>query len=251
MAGPEDNPMSDAHRLALAAVAAYRAGQPRSIALRDLVLAELAQRPRARVLDIGCGRGFDGNTAAQRELIAAAGRYVGVEPDPDIALQPGIAVVHRCLLEQASIPSASIDVAIAAMVLEHVTDPEAFWAAVHRVLVPGGVFWGFTVNADHWFARASALMDRVGLKGWYLTRLRGSRGTERYENYPTAYRCCRVADLTRQTAAFRERLLLPFGRPSQLDFYAPARWRGLSRAVDRGLGRLTHPDALLAVRLEK
>ena len=69
----------------------YAAGEWRGPIFRDRVLAEAhrlaAERPEAlSILDIGCGNGFDGEADLQQAIAAAAGRYIGIESDPDIAL---------------------------------------------------------------------------------------------------------------------------------------------------------------------
>ena len=81
----------------------------------------------------------------------------------------------------------AVHVAYSAFVLEHLPRPFRFWRALHNCLVQGGVFWGFTVDSRHPFAAASASRAGLHVKDRYLDWLRGSRGTERYENYRTFY----------------------------------------------------------------
>jgi len=217
----------------------YRQGEWRATIFRDLIRADF-QNSRATsapvVLDIGCGRGFDGDPCLQSSLAAAASSYVGVEPDPDVDLASLFSTVHRCSFEAAPIPDGSVDLAFTVMVLEHLDDPAKFWNKVHAVLRPGGVFWGFTMDARHWFVRASLLAKRLRVKDVYLNWLHGRRGDERYENYPVRYRSNTPEQLDRLTSAFQSRGVLSIGKVGQLDYYFPTGLRGLGRAFDRPAG---------------
>jgi SAM-dependent methyltransferase len=54
--------------------ARYRAGAWRAPIFRDMVLSDIRSAGSgACVLDIGCGRGFDGDSRLQRSLAEAAG----------------------------------------------------------------------------------------------------------------------------------------------------------------------------------
>lgn len=120
-----------------------------------------------RLLEIGAAAG--GLTIAFGELGYSA---VGVEPhDAALANAQKLAeslkvpcpVVRGCA-ESLPFPAGSFDVVIANSVLEHVTDLEACFREVARVLAPGGVFW---------FETASTMCARQGeirafpLFGWY------------------------------------------------------------------------------------
>lgn len=137
---------------------------------RHARLADLADLPAAAALprlgpagpdrplvvaDLGCGSGR--TVAAVLELLDAAGAAPGAGPGID----PRQVVVHAVdqvsaldepLLADARVRSriadldarlpledASVDVAFSLNVLEHLADPVAHLAAVHRALVPGGV----------------------------------------------------------------------------------------------------------------
>jgi 2-polyprenyl-3-methyl-5-hydroxy-6-metoxy-1,4-benzoquinol methylase len=110
----------------------FRSGEWRDRLLHDLVVEE-ARRfgPKPTILDIGCGRGLDGDIPLQRSLANVAGRYIGIEPDPAIDLGTYFTETHRCHFEHAPLVPGSVDIAIAVMVLEHLPDPQAFWS-----------FWG-------------------------------------------------------------------------------------------------------------
>lgn len=128
----------------------YRTGESRSSVFCDMILDEIRSMDRlgiATVLDIGCGIDFDSTPGLREKIAVAAGRYIGVEPDPAVEPSSLFSDFHRTVLEDAQIDPGSIDVAFSVMVLEHVESPEIFWKKLHEVLKPGGVFWGFTVNS--------------------------------------------------------------------------------------------------------
>lgn len=208
-------------------------------------------RDRLTLLDIGCGGGFDGDVELQRSLVDIAGDYVGVEPDPEIELANVFTRTHRCCFEDAPIEDESIDIAFAVMVLEHIRDPQKFWKRIHGVLRKGGCFWGFTVDARHWFVLVSTLMEKLRVKDIYLDKLHGKRGVQRYENYQAFYRANAPAQIARFTSDFSCREVLNFSRVGQLDFYIPGRLRWLGRMLDSVAIRAGLPGAVMAVRVEK
>lgn len=232
----------------------YQGGEERSVVFRDLVLADIRQLGKTHppvVMDIGCGGGFDSITELQRSISQAAGRYIGVEPDTEIELDESFSTVHRGLFEDVPIEPDSVDVAFSVMVLEHIADPEAFWGKLHRVLRPGGVFWGFTIDARHWFVSMSMLTEKLHIKDIYLNLLHGRRGEERYENYGVYYRSNTPRQIAEQTRAFASSEVLNFHRDDQLDYYFPKSLQGLSRAYERYGIRKGKPGCVLAVRVQK
>ena len=196
--------MNDNIELALAeSLKHYRDGTYRDRIVHDLILADatrLGDRPV--FLDIGCGRGFDTDVPLQQSLVRVAGSYIGIEPDTSVTPGDYIKDVRRCLFEQAELPPNSVHIGFAIMVLEHLADPQPFWNKLWEVLIPGGVFWGLTVDARHWFCTASTWSQRLGLKQWYLSWLFGGRGTDYYENYPVFYRCNDPKRIAKVASAF-------------------------------------------------
>ena len=159
------------------AIRQYEGGAYRARLVHDLILHDAAALgDRCVFLDIGCGKGFDSDIPLQESLARSAGSYIGVEPDTAVTPAGHVTDLRRGFFEQADIAPASVHVAFAIMVLEHLEHPQPFWDKLYDVLVPGGVFWGLTVDARHWFSSASIWSERLRVKDWYLNRLMGDRG---------------------------------------------------------------------------
>jgi SAM-dependent methyltransferase len=222
----------------------------------EIVSREISTRTgatRPTVLDIGCGLGFDTEVRYQQALSTQAGRFIGIEPDPAIDPPKLFSEVYHTTLEEAPIAPASVDVAYAVMVLEHVADPGAFWSRLHELLAPGGVFVAFSVNGAHWFAPTARFMTIIKLKSKYLDLLRGKRGTgkARYDDYPVYYRTNTVRQIMRHARQFRAVRVEPFGASANLASYAPARLRPVVRAVDGLAYRLLGQSTNILIRAER
>lgn len=203
------------------------------------------------VLDIGCGGGLMGAAIWQQHIAMIAGRFIGVEPDAQMQAAPVFTTLMGSCFEAAAIEPASIDLAYAAMVLEHVADPQAFFAQLARVLRPGGVFWAFTVDRRHYFSWASQLLGGLKLKDRYLDVVRGRKGQSlaRYENYPTCYRCNSPAALRRLAGPNFSLQTWSLHRIGQLDGYMPYRLRRLSHLADRAIMAAGLPGSVLVARM--
>jgi len=158
----------------------------------DLIMEELRHQSTGNpltLLEIGCGRGFDGERGFQEQLARRVVNYLGVEPDPQVEPEPVFTQTFRTYLEDACIEPESVDLAFSIMVMEHVQRPESFLDSLYRVLRPGGVYLGFTVDRRHWFATVAYALSKVRLKSPYLSLVSGHpRGEGRYLDYPTEYR---------------------------------------------------------------
>ncbi len=203
------------------------------------------------VLDIGCGGGLMDVPLWQHQLATCVGRYVGVEPDPASVPAPVFHQVFNQTFESAPLESASIDLAYAAMVMEHVADPQAFFAQLARVLRPGGVFWGFTVDRRHYFSWISQLVGTLRIKDRYLDRVKGRKGESaaRYDNFPTHYRCNSPRALQRLAGEHFSVQCWSLHRVGQLDGYMPYKLRRLSHLADRAIIKTGLPGSVLFTRM--
>jgi SAM-dependent methyltransferase len=159
------------------------------LVLTNLVCRELDALPRPRrAVDIGCGRGIGTDNSFQRRIARHTDELWGIEPDPAIRPADGIFThFQHALLETASLPENSFDVAYSFMVMEHVADPGAFLRALHRCLKPGGVYFFITPNGRHYFVKAASTLRRLRIDELVLRILRG-RDMDDY-HYPTVYAC--------------------------------------------------------------
>jgi SAM-dependent methyltransferase len=207
----------------------------------DMIVEEIRSRGSGvTMVDIGCGRGFDGELQLQESLARHVAAYIGIEPDSQVSLGPFLTEVHHSLFEESHIRPNSVDIAFAVMVLEHIPHPALFWEKLWEVLVPGGVFWGFTVDARHWFCSLSKALDRLKIKDFYLDHALGRRGQDRYENYPVYYRCNTPSAVSRFAAKFRSVQTPSFNRIGNgIENYLP-RWLAAPfRPVEKWLDRRT------------
>lgn len=218
-----------------------------------MVLDDMAQFERPTVLDIGCGAGFDLRNDLQAEIAQQSSIFIGIEPDEEIDVGSFVNHVHRCEFEHAEIAANSVHVAYAVMVLEHVSCPKSFFGQLHRVLKPGGIFWGFTMDRRHYFAWVSDLTERLRIKSLILNLLHGNRGESRYENYETYYRANSPNQIARElpSAGFSRFDWLSMGRVGQLDYYIPRLLRPMSHTMDRLEHRLGLPGSIFVVRIRK
>jgi SAM-dependent methyltransferase len=156
--------------------------------------------PEAVAVDVGCGRGTqaDDPVKLRRDLRILRGKcrqVIGIDVDPDARDNPFVDEFR--LIEPACrwpLADASADVAVADFVLEHVADPDAFFAETARVLRPGGVVCIRTINAWSYMALASRMTpNRAHAR--LLGRLQPERRHE--DVFPTLYRCNSVRRLRR------------------------------------------------------
>ncbi|MEO7270051.1 MAG: class I SAM-dependent methyltransferase [Knoellia sp.] len=151
-----------------------------------------------RAVDVGCSAGFIAD-----ELALAGAQTTGVDID-----EPGLAKARERFGERVDFRVArgedlpfeddSVDVVVLNHIYEHVVDPDAVVADIHRVLAPGGVLYlGIghrwqVIEPHHRLPFLSWLPQRAADRYMRLTR----KGDHYYEKYSTP------AGLRRMFAAF-------------------------------------------------
>ena len=102
--------------------------------------------PGAKVVDVGCGAGFDTFLAANR--VGSQGHVIGVDMTPEMLAKAraGVAAgrydhveIRAGLAEHLPVPNAWADLVISNGVINLCPDKPALFAEIHRVAVPVGV----------------------------------------------------------------------------------------------------------------
>lgn len=156
------------------------------------------------VLDIGCGRGaaIDDRVPTRKALRILQGKartVVGIDVDPAAAENPFVDDFRLVQGPAWPIETASIDLAIADFVLEHVEDPDAFFAECARVVKPGGVLCLRTPNAWSYIG----LLARLIPNRRHHAVLRTAQPDRKAEDaFPTLYRCNTASAIRRQMARY-------------------------------------------------
>jgi SAM-dependent methyltransferase len=148
--------------------------------------------PQAVAIDFGCGRGaYAGDAIAyRRDLRVLKGkvqRVIGLDANPAAAQNPFIDTFH--LLKDSQpwpLTDNSADLCICDNVIEHLPDPQQFFAEVRRVLCPGGVVCIRTPNRWSYIA----LLSQIIPNHRHVQVLEKAKAGLREEDvFPTFYRC--------------------------------------------------------------
>ena len=120
-------------------------------------------QPSFSVLDIGCGRGrhAEDHSSLRTRLTTLRGacrQIIGIDLDPAAEANPLVDEFRLIVPEKPwPLADASVDLAVSDYVLEHVEDPDAFFAECRRVIRPGGYLCMRTTNAMSYFGLAARL----------------------------------------------------------------------------------------------
>lgn len=137
------------------------------------------------VLDIGAGKDRSQIDAFIQPRVL---RLVGIDPSEDILCNPSVHERYHTSLEKfAEETQEKFDVLFCVMVLEHVTNPDAFFSACRQLLKPGGMVFAVTPNIWHYFGLATKITSSLKINEWLLDRLIGKQAKEAY-HFPTIYK---------------------------------------------------------------
>jgi SAM-dependent methyltransferase len=148
-------------------------------------------QPGFTVVDLGAGRGAwfldDGLNYRRtlRDMRGHVARLIGCDVDPAVLSNP--ACDENVLLDNGRIPLAdgSVDLVFADCVLEHIEDPNAFYAEVTRVLRPGGFFCARTPHRLNYVTLIGGIIKN-SLHGPLLRRIQPERKS--MDVFPTSYK---------------------------------------------------------------
>jgi SAM-dependent methyltransferase len=199
--------------------------------------------PDARVLNIGAGRNLSGSLSP---VGRRAGMLVGVDPDPSISDNTTLDESHcQSMEDYAATGPEPFDLAFSVFVLEHVHDPTAFTHACSRVLRPGGVLMGMTVNMWHYFGLATWAATRAGVADRLLPHLRPRDQVDHY-HFATEYRLNTIRAMMRhlENGGFDAVEFRCWDLPSMYEPYLPMPVRGVAGLYNKAVYRLGSPHLM-------
>lgn len=179
---------------------------------REIVLAHL--KPEHVLLDLGAGRG----RVRQMNFRGLAARVCGVDPDERVVDNPLLDEGKVGMGESIPYPDETFDVVVSANVLEHLVRPEEVFREICRVMKPGGLFLGKTMNRLHYAAMISQITPHR-FHEW-VNRRRGMRADD---TFPTVYRVNtprRMREVAEATGLRLVEARLAEGRAGYLRIYA-------------------------------
>lgn len=194
--------------------------------------------PRTQaLLDAGCGR----TVPVLKTFLGKVPRLIGVELVDFTDVPAGIEV-HNADLASLPLPDASVDLIMSRSVFEHLTDPEAVYAELARVLRPGGRIVFLTANFWDYGTQVARLVPNR----FHAKVVRTVEGRPEEDTFPTAYKTNTRADVQRLAAGAGLRL----ERLDHLSQYPNyLMFNGLLFALGMGFERLiSRFDALKGLR---
>lgn len=146
------------------------------------------------LLEVGCGRAAfkEDPVAIRREMRIFKGkvkRVIGIDTDTDAQQNPYLDEFKLLEGNNWPIESNSINCIVCDYVLEHLPDPEAFFAETQRVLVNGGYLCIRTTNAWSYVALAARMVPNKH-HSKVLNVVQASRKVQ--DVFPVEYKCNNV-----------------------------------------------------------
>jgi len=158
------------------------------------------------IADVGCGVGEGSRDPVEMRrklrLLRDPSRYViGLDIDPAGVGNPLIDEFRRIEGPRWSLESGSVDLLLADWVVEHLEEPDRFFAESARVLRPGGFLCLRTPNLWSYFGLASALTPNRWHKG-VRNRVQERPEGKEILAWRTFYRCNTIPALRNAMARF-------------------------------------------------
>ena len=155
--------------------------------------------PESVVLDVGCGRGeyADDPVAVRREIRIFRGKcakVIGIDVDRAAEANPFIDEFRTIESQRWPLEDQSVDICICDTVLEHIDDPDQFFAQAVRVLRLGGYFCLRTPNVLSYVGLLAKLIPNKRHAA-VLAKVQTRRAPE--DVFPTLYKCNTRARLRR------------------------------------------------------
>ncbi|MDE2228322.1 MAG: class I SAM-dependent methyltransferase [Alphaproteobacteria bacterium] len=145
----------------------------------------------ATLLDAGCGR----SAPTLAHFRGRARRLIGIDRVAFAGASAGLELRQRDLAD-TGVASGAVDLMYSQAVLEHVTDPDATFAEIARVLRPGGRYVGLTANKWDYASLAARLIPNC-FHPWIVRR---TEGRDEQDVFPTVYRANTRRDVARYAA---------------------------------------------------
>ena len=198
------------------------------------------------VLDLGAGSGF----LEQMNFRGTVGKVCGLDPGPSVLANPHLDEAKVGSGEAIPWPERTFDVVFACNVLEHLSNPEAVFSEVFRVLKPGGTFLAKTPNRFHYVTLIAQLTPTSFHK--FFNQLRGRNPEHTFTTHYRANSRNVIARLAKKWGFEVRELLRIEGRPEYLRFSAPSYYFGIAweRLVNR-FGFLSGIRVLIVAVLQK
>jgi SAM-dependent methyltransferase len=189
-------------------------------------------RPDSMVLDVGCGRGevvdrLPDNPWEKCRILKGPGRKViGIDVSDDGRQNTLIDEFRQIVGAQWPVESGSVDLLVADAVLEHLPEPDAFFAECSRVVKPGGVVCFRTPNRWTYYALAAAIIpNKFHAKVISFVQ----PGRKEQDVFPTVYRANTIRSLQRllKDHQFQGCVFRHISEPNYFLFSPLAYWMGM------------------------
>ncbi len=174
-----------------------------------------------QVLDLGCGahRTLERYRTDEREVW-------GADFERHAELQEPKWV--RLLGADGRVPFAddNFDLVASIMVMEHVEDPQAYFAEVFRVLRPGGCFIGQSVSGNHyvtWLRRLIGVLPHR-FNQWLVKKL---YGRAEIDTFPAHYRLNRRSDIESARGGLEMQQMTHYADAGYFRFFRPVQWSAI------------------------